>query len=382
VTWTRDDARRAMLACIAAWPLAGAATQAAADASLPEDACRRAPAAPGPLGETLLEMPADSWYRHPGSAMRSVCAPGVRGNCRNVVAAWSGAALDPARRRLLVWGGGHADYYGNELYAFELAAGTWQRLTEPSHGVVENQDPLPDGQPVSRHTYDGVEVMDHADRLFAHGGSRAGDGSATNVTWTFDLRTNTWRNEEPSPSGPGGFTAASAYDPGSGVMLVRSTRALHDYDPEQNSWRLLQRFDRKPLWPRYEVGGNKVGAVDPLRRLFWSIGDGDFLVWNIAEAAVVSDEWALPQSLRAAPAPGLDYDHAADALVAWPNRGAPFILDLGSGRWSRGSGIGAPESRTSGGTFGRWRYVADYNVFVLVTAVDEDVHFYKHTRCR
>jgi hypothetical protein len=31
------------------------------------------------------------------------------------------------------------------------------------------------------------------------------------------------------------------------------------------------------------------------------------------------------------------------------------------------------------GTYGRWRYIARLNVFVLVNSVDDDVRFYKHT---
>jgi hypothetical protein len=66
-------------------------------------------------------------------------------------------------------------------------------------------------------------------------------------------------------------------------------------------------------------------------------------------------------------------------VVAWPNDGAPYALDLATKAWTVGSADGAPTSATSGGTSGRWRYVDATNVFVLVTSVDENVHFYKHT---
>jgi len=46
--------------------------------------------------------------------------------------AWSGGAFDTTRDRLVVWGGGHADYPGNELYVFDLGTLRWQRLTDPS----------------------------------------------------------------------------------------------------------------------------------------------------------------------------------------------------------------------------------------------------------
>jgi hypothetical protein len=59
--------------------------------------------------------------------------------------------------------------------------------------------------------------------------------------------------------------------------------------------------------------------------------------------------------------------------------GAPYALDLDTREWTLGGEVGAPVSAASGGTFGRWRYVAAYNVFILVNSVDENVHFYKHT---
>jgi hypothetical protein len=36
------------------------------------------------------------------------------------MAAWGGGAHDTKRDRLIVWGGGHGDYGGNELYAFDV----------------------------------------------------------------------------------------------------------------------------------------------------------------------------------------------------------------------------------------------------------------------
>ena len=69
---------------------------------------------------------------------------------------------------------------GYVLYAFDLREGRWSRLTDPTSvpdASVLNQDPMPDGSPISRHTYDGVEYLTHLDALFGHGGSRARDGS-------------------------------------------------------------------------------------------------------------------------------------------------------------------------------------------------------------
>jgi hypothetical protein len=307
---------------------------------------------------------------------------------------------------MLVWGGGHDDYWGNELYAFDLGTGAWERITEPSTvpaGVDDadffNRDPLPDGRPVSRHTYDGVEYLADRDLVWGHGGSRARDGSATNVNWFFDPTTSTWSSRA---EGPGGLSNSSAYDEAGGRLFVKRSESLHIYDLAGDAWTDVPGFGVPPLWPRYAEGGDKTGAFDPTRGLFWSVGSGEIMVWDAATNTHVTDDWVTtgggdysnadtagsrPEQLFESgggdiyevSAPGFAYDSANDAFVAWPNAGAPYVLDLETKAWAIGSADGAPTSETSGGTYGRWRYVAAFNVFILVNAIDENVYFYKYT---
>src|SRR5687767_9547569 len=84
------------------------------------------------------QMPANTWLSIPNSKMMSVAPTngqfaGTWGNVgpRAVIGAWGGAALDTERNRLVLWGGGHNDYHGNELYAFDVLTLKWQRLTDP-----------------------------------------------------------------------------------------------------------------------------------------------------------------------------------------------------------------------------------------------------------
>jgi len=39
---------------------------------------------------------------------------------------------DTKSNRLIIWGGGHGDYFGNEVYGLDLNNMTMSRLTEPS----------------------------------------------------------------------------------------------------------------------------------------------------------------------------------------------------------------------------------------------------------
>lgn len=90
---------------------------------------------------------------------------------RSVFVAWSGAAHVSGfgdHGSILHWGGGHNDYYGNEVYAFDLDTLTWTRLTDPSTvedwSAVHSNGVLPDGNPRVPHTYyyltsDGAKLI-------------------------------------------------------------------------------------------------------------------------------------------------------------------------------------------------------------------------------
>lgn len=76
--------------------------------------------------------------------------------------AWNGGAFAQGYGQygaLILCGGGHADYYGNEVYAFDLDSRRWQRLTNPyptPSFPIENGI-WPDGTPSVSHTYDQVD---------------------------------------------------------------------------------------------------------------------------------------------------------------------------------------------------------------------------------
>jgi hypothetical protein len=288
-----------------------------------------------------------------------------------VVTAWSGAAYDERRHRLLVWGGGHRNYCGNEVYAFDVDALRWQRLTEPSAPPFD-RDPLPDGRPAARHTYDGLQYLSGADRLFAFGGSRSTDGNGTRTTWLFDPDSGRWSSADPQGDVPGighAYNLSSAYDPAARVVLMRDPRAIYAYEVDDNRWRRLA--EAPHTWSQQR------GAFDPTRRLYFTIGAGELLVWDAEHQRDVSADWngAGAEALVAAAAPGLDYDASGDRLVGW-NGGAPYLLDLATRKWSRGSADGAPPAQQTTGTFGRWRYLPDRKVFILVNGADA-VHFYR-----
>src|SRR5581483_9270914 len=102
------------------------------------------------------------WYQFPSSQMQTVAPnPAPSGSVAAVMNAWSGGVYDTDRDQLVVWGGGHTDYAGNEVYAFGPLGGTptWRRLTNPSNPPADSTPRGSDGRPVSRHTYNLLAYM-------------------------------------------------------------------------------------------------------------------------------------------------------------------------------------------------------------------------------
>ncbi|HVE41723.1 MAG TPA: hypothetical protein VNM14_17660 [Planctomycetota bacterium] len=319
-------------------------------------------------------MPADSWMAVPNSAMRSVAPtngqfPGTWGvsGPGMVIAAWGGGAFDAKRGRLVLWGGGHADYYGNELYAFDVATLKWLRLTDPFVNPVMDQEVNGDGTPNSRHTYGGLAYIAHADRFFGQAGSLAGIGFATcNRTWTFDFDAKKWTDRAPATTSGGGFGVNCSYDPATKKVWWCSS-GLWSYDYDANAW-------TKHNADEYYYHSS---AMDTKRGQMVIVGNGLVCSYDLKNANYTRQVWTTTggDALISKGNIGLDYDPTIDRIVGWAG-GSPYLLDPATKTWTAGSAVGASPPGQNG-IYGRWRYVPSANAFVVVTGFDENVYFYK-----
>lgn len=350
----------------------------------------------------LIDLPADTFLKVPVGYRAKCDDTGewrlVMG-CEGLLAAWSSGAYDPVHHQMMLFGGGHDDYGGNEVYAFDIKTFGWSRLTEPSKGPYD-KDPLDDGRPVSRHTYDGLTWIDHTATMMAWGGSRARSGAGTNVTWFFDPATKSWTNPTVTNAPGAAYDLSLVYDPVTKKVLEKGGEAFNVFDFATSSWKRVRDFGFPPYWPRYS-GGHPRGTLDTKRRVAWFVGGGLYMLYAIDTDEFVTDKWITTgggdfdntaavgghadQVIKTgggdvikATAPGLDYDAKADQLVAWAG-GAPYVLDLATKVWTRRKGAGdLPPAPIATGTFGRFRYLREYNVFALVTSSDA-IYFYKNT---
>lgn len=98
-----------------------------------------------------------------------------------IILAWSSFAWDPNRAELLLYGGGHANYRGNEVYMWRASTQMWERASLPSEMV---QTPLGywnaidgvDKAPASAHTYDNTIYLPILDRMLVLGGAADPNG--------------------------------------------------------------------------------------------------------------------------------------------------------------------------------------------------------------
>ncbi len=330
----------------------------------------------------LINLPIKVWYEHPNSKIRPLCPtepPGIfQGtcDCACVIDDWCGGAYDPNHDKLIVWGGGHDDYYGNELYAFDLPTLSWELLTQPSVPASPRNcvEVLSDGRPNARHTYGGLAYLTHVDLFFAHGGSLAcGSGTGSKKTWTFDLNTTTWSDMNPTGTRPDWDTLDEycVYDPVSQLVFLFWHSELFRYDYGQNRWAKLD--DHQISYPALGC------TIDSKRGLLVEVGRGFVAVHDIRNQNYTRQTWNTTggNAIVNAYAPGLAYDPIADRVIGW-NGGTVYSLNMDTKTWDIIDAPGAPPG-TSSGIFGRFRYLPKYNIFIAVTSVDRNVSFYKNT---
>jgi hypothetical protein len=348
------------------------------------------------MGSVLLAMRADGaavaevapghWHEIPDSSLAASGLLAGMDKSVHKITAWSSAALDPVTSRLLVWGGGHADYAGNEVYAFDLLTQRWTRLSEPSPSDSERTDTYADGTPRSRHTYNYLEFVPAAKRLMSFGGASLYPygGATTRRISEFDPESRSWITGRRAdvPAGGNMIGAHARLDSHSGdVFVLPSQRApLLRYSPASDRWHTG--------WERHYVRVHATAAIDPRRRFFVLIGSGagqpQALRWDLDRPGPATDLRAITsgdKEIEGAYGPGFDFHPASGVFVAWSGGADVHILDPASWSWTRrapapGNTV-IPGPQVSTGTYGRFRYVPALDLFVLMNGVASNVLVYR-----
>jgi len=345
------------------------------------------PPPPPDVLAAIQSLKPGEWYEIPDSKLRAVAmSPSPGGTISGIMSAWSSGAYDTKRDRLIIWGGGHGDYAGNEIYVFSMKSFRWTRLNEPTlfpPGEEDNpQDKTshPDGSPVARHSYDYIQYIPSVDKFFVGGGGaiwlsgQFGD----DTTYLFDFDTLKWTQHGVCPSGGG--VSTSAIGPDGRVWMHGSSgqsAVLSALDPTTLTW---TRYAEYNSW----IGYARSAVIDPVENKYVLIGDGQVRIWDLsdpdAQHVIAKTTGDVPQGEF--DYPGLVFDPVTKKIVAWGGGATVYDFDVATLTWTAHTTKGVnttPPAAAKNGTHGRWRYVPYLGVIVNVNDVDENVFVYRHS---
>lgn len=357
------------------------------------------PAEYGLLGEVVASLPEGEWAKVNVNAFSSVWSPpelrpliaGGNPPPSKIIQAWSSFGWDSNRNSMILYGGGHANYRGNDVYIWRGVTGKWERASLPSEMV---QDPLgnwnaidgADNAPASAHTYDNTIFLPIVDRLLVLGGAADSNGghylrqaSATTSRPTgpylFDpnrvdgtrvggttgshvkrvgahpeiIGGRMWSNRDnfinvSSPPLNGFVNACTAYLAENGkdnVLLHVVGTGLFKYtlhafsDPTRDTWTKVGLY-----WGG--DGGQGSCGYDPERRVLVRLGTkrNPFVYWNLETAGPENKdvnvmpvdptgafEAALASGALQIPDCGLDFDPTRRTFAMWCSGATVWMLE-------------------------------------------------------
>lgn len=337
----------------------------------------------------LDTLSAGHWYEVPNSRLdvadpcpTVVCPPGATG-LKGVVIAWSGGSYDNVNDQLLIWGGGHADYAGNEIYGFDMSSLSWSRVAEPStsFGGDASSYLYPDGKPRSLHTHNYIEYVPPMNAFVSFGGvAPYPQSGTTQKVFQFKFSTNSWDVSSIPNIPPGGRARGgnAVYDPVENVVWViqadSASSRLHRYNPTSNSW---------STHSQYSLSYGSVAALDPQRRILVTVGSGQLKAWDLdnPDAAPFVPATSGDKYIESKNAPGFVFDTSINKFVGWSSGSSVYTLDPVTWRWTRVSAAAGnsttPTNADSRGTYGRFQYMPQWNAYIVVNNVDQNVYLYR-----
>jgi hypothetical protein len=334
---------------------------------------------------------------------------------------WNGAVFASrlgASGSMIVFGGGHNDYFGSDVHAFDLGTRQWSRISDGyvsggagayGAGAVYPDAVYPDGSPLPPHTYGYVQYDPVGnDYLLLKGQLELGpDVKATPIPHMFNLDSLTWRRGPKHPSAvlnSGGWTTWDAsrrilwgHSGENGNGFIGFTPDGANRDGTFGSWTTL--YSKK-----VQPADHHAMALDPVRDII-------VVAVNAANALYALDPSAPAAEMVRLSCSGdqpvlaefaaLEYAPNMHRFVYFAAKNGPRVYsiagpdgsaraELANGRWTwkalldadnRLDPIAHAASRTKYGlnrdhTFGRFR-VATYGTFdlaALIRHVDTPVY--------
>jgi hypothetical protein len=354
--------------------------------------------APGDLSELLSiveGMGEGEWARVNENFFSEVWTPAhlrpLKGVATNptphkIIGAWSSFAWDSRRGDLIIYGGGHANYSGNDVYRWRGSTRRWERASLPSEITQDDRGTWMavdgvDAAPASAHTYDNNVYLRVSDRFLTYGGAAYSNGSSyfRQVSVSQSRRTGPylfdpskangnkvggttgshvqrvapfpaivggemWENRDiygkipgnpPLPTsfvvGATGYSEeggkdviyVSARSGGTAQALYKHT--IHDiHDPTRDTWEKVGSY--------YSGFGDQgSGAYDPVLNVFVRTGGGAFTYWNLSSAGPknrnVTFSPEAPAGFTLDRHFGMDFDPIRHRFALWRGDGRVWMLE-------------------------------------------------------
>jgi hypothetical protein len=327
----------------------------------------KAPQEPSGLPAWVSALAVGEWVEVPTSNAISAVAYGTSpgGTVANVVDAWGGIAVSQTGD-VYFFGGGHADYAGNEIYKLALnqASPAYSRLNDPTATVRTNENYYADGKPTARHTYQALCVRD--DELVCVGGASLwGTGSVDpQYTDVFDLTDLTWTTQVAT-----GGQWPACIDRATGVIYAVQKNTFYFRFASLstgNSWSTLGNGAVDP-WSAFSAS-----CFDSARSRIYSIGNTDSIdvhYWEVGTGAAnpTLTGAAVAQFDNASGYNGVDYGDVNDCILLKAATGATVHkLNCDTLECTTYSTTGDTPGDATNGVNGRFKYVPDLKGFIYV----------------
>lgn len=303
------------------------------------------------------------WQEVANTKIRTVIPSGPTGNPDAIVDAYSGGTIDTLRHRFIIWGGGHSDYSGSEVYAIDMANASVARIVESS------------SNPVSRHTYGAMAYVEHTDQVYSSGGGTYPNGNVDNTTWLLNLSAGpppTWTHDTDSNPMQLSYGTISRYDSVTQKVYIYDRDDLYTYNVSTGAYSgILQ------TGPHFSLDAS--GVIDTLRRRLVMVDGGQLYYINLdspyAQGTITTTSNPSELSNRS---PGLSYDIEKDKIVLWAGGNSVYTVSGAGGAWAQvATNTGPNTAQTSTGTYGRWAYEPTYKVHALVNDIDQNLFVFK-----
>lgn len=328
-------------------------------------------------------------------------SPPWRGNSGlgGIILAWGGGALASghgSHGTLLIFGGGHADYWGSEVYGFDLGTRTWSRLSDPyPTPMLDAVDSYPegfypDGTPVPSHSSDRLEYHLATNSFVVLEGERnAFGGYVVPNPSLLALGGRSWRRGTPSTMAMGSL-GWSAYDSRRDVIWTSggccTTNPVAAFDPDGVAGDGT--FGAWSYYASHSVlnRNNSMAAYDPVRDVVAVTAFGSSPTIHVVDP---TDPDRAPQLVSTTGAPpalssghGWEFSPSREAFLYWAGAHV-YELRPTDGDWgwldiTNPAGAITPEYATNG-VFSRFRVMSygALDVAITVNSVDGAVYAFR-----